>query len=224
MAEDGAPLQGDSQQQHSTSSMGGQPRRAAAKKDRDPNWSKSEILSLIEAKRSEYIEELTVEDARELMCPELGKWGKIAVKINASKGEGDVERDGPTCKYKWNSLLSDFKKIWDFHARTGTNCKEYFTDTPPAEKKVLKLPKAFYITAYRNIAEFLRDKATLTPPHARDTMDPNNGNYQASIPDEGGSANEFLDRLGEDGWPGVQGPQLSPIDLTMSDSPQVSSA
>lgn len=64
-----------------------------SKKDRDPNWIKSEILGLIEAKRQEHIDEMTVEDPRELMCPELGKWGKIALVLNAGKGEADVHRD-----------------------------------------------------------------------------------------------------------------------------------
>ncbi|KAG0627716.1 hypothetical protein M758_2G222900 [Ceratodon purpureus] len=142
--------------------------------------------------------------------------------MNASKGEGDVERDGPACKYKWNTLLSDFKKIWDYHSRTGRNSEEYFTDTSPEEKKQYKLPKAFYISAYRNMSEWLRDKATLTPPHARDTMDPDDRNYSASIPEEASQGRGFLDRLGEEGWPGVQGPQPAPIDLSASDSPQMS--
>ncbi|KAG0606268.1 hypothetical protein M758_9G127100 [Ceratodon purpureus] len=214
MADQQGNLPTESGPENSTGSQTVQPRRALAKKDRDPNWSKSEILSLIEAKRSEYIEELSVEDARELMCPELGKWGKIAMKMNASKGEGDVERDGSACKYKWNTLLSDLKKIWDYHSRTGRNNEEYFTDTSPEEKKLYKLPKVFYISAYRNMAEWLRDKATLTPRHARDTMDPNDRNYSATIPEEVSQGTGFRDRLGDqEGWQGVQGPQPAPIDL-----------
>ena len=198
---------------------------ASSKKERDPNWSKSEILCLIELKRQEYIDEMTVKDARELMCPELGKWGKIALKLNAAKGEGDVERGGEACKYKWNTLLSDFKKIWDFHCRTGRNSEEYFTDTTKEEKALHKLPKSFYAVAYRSMSEWLRNKATLNPPHARDTMDPNDHNYQAPIRDDASQGLGFMDNMGEQGWQGVRGPLPSPhIDLTCGDSPQVSSA
>ena len=67
--------------------------------------------------------------------------------------EGDIKRDRDACKYKWNTLLSDFKKISDFCSRTGRNSKEYFKEATPEEKKVPKLPKTFYAVAYKNMAE-----------------------------------------------------------------------
>ena len=194
----------------------------SSKKERDPNWSKAEILSLIEAKRQEYLEEMSVDDPRELICPELGKWGKIAKILNASKGEGDVDRDRDACKYKWSTLLSDFKKIWGFHARTERNSQEYFTETTAEQKKVLKLPKAFYAVAYRNMSEWLKDKATMQPPHSRDTMNPDDGNYQAPIPDvEFGM--EDMDSQGEPAWHRTIGRMIPPIELSDSESPAVSS-
>ncbi len=30
-------------------------------------------------------------------------------------------RNGPACKDKWHTIASDFKKIYDFMARTGNN-------------------------------------------------------------------------------------------------------
>ncbi|KAG0578609.1 hypothetical protein KC19_4G036600 [Ceratodon purpureus] len=197
---------------------------ARSKKDRDPNWTKSEILSLIEAKRQEHLDELTVDDPRELMCPELGKWGKIAVLLNATKGDGDVHRDRDSCKYKWNTLMADFKKIWDFHSRTGRNSEEYFRETTPAEKKLHNLPKTFYFVAYKNMAEWLRDKATLAPPHARDTMNPNDSNYHAPIPEDSGPAWNSSDIEGEAMWPRSGGGIGSPIHVNSTDSPAVSSA
>lgn len=196
----------------------------SSKKDRDPNWSKSEILALIEAKRQEYVEEMSVDDPRELMCPELGKWGKIALKLNASKGEGDVDRDRDACKYKWSTLLSDFKKIWDFHSRTGRNSEEYFLDISAEDKKLHKLPKAFYGVAYRNMAEWLKCKATINPPHARDTSDPNDANYGAPLPRDEGPGMDFMDTLGDEVRPSGGGSFATHIDPTMSDSPAVSSA
>ena len=58
------------------------------------------------------MDELAAEDPRELMNLELGKWGKVAFIINAGKVDV-VKQDGPAYKYKWSTLLSDFKKIWD---------------------------------------------------------------------------------------------------------------
>ena len=81
------------------------------KKERNPNWSKIEILSLIAAKRPKYIDEMTVEEPKELMCPKLGKWGQIVFVLNSTRGEEEVEMKGDACKYKWSTLLSDFKKI-----------------------------------------------------------------------------------------------------------------
>lgn len=168
---------------------------------------------------------MSVQDARELMCPELGKWGKIAMILNSSKGEGDVERDRDAYKYKWSTLLSDFKKIRDFHSRTGRNSEEYFTETTSDEKKLHKLPKAFYLSAYRNMADWLKDKATMRPPHARDTMDPADGNFQSPILDDIGIAGGFLDSMGDEGmWPVDIGPTATHIDLTASESPVISSA
>lgn len=179
---------------------------------------------MIEAKRKEYIDEITVEDVRELMCPELGKWGKIALILNSSKGEGDVERDRDSCKYKWNTLLSDFKKIWDYHSRTGTNSEEYFKETTAEEKKTHKLPKTFYLSAYRNMAEWLRDKATMNPPHVRDTMDPHDGNYNAPLSQEVGPGTGFLDSMSDEGWVAPLRRAASHIDLTAEVSPAVSYA
>lgn len=194
------------------------------KKERDPNWSKAEILNLIEAKRQEHVAEMAVEDPRELMCPELGKWGKIAMILNAGKGEGDVERDRDACKYKWSTLLSDFKKIWDFHSRTGRNSEEYFHDTTAEEKKLHKLPKSFYAVAYRNMAEWLKDKATMTPPHTRDTSDPNDANYQSPIPKDAYNHIDLMDTDSEDPWQHGTFNPTTRIDLTAPDSPAVSSA
>ena len=158
------------------------------------------------------------------MVPELGKWGKIALILNAAKGEGDVHRDRDACKYKWSTLLSDFKKIWDYHGRTGMNEESYFKDTTAAEKKLHKLPKSFLPVAYRNMAEWLRDKATLNPPHARDTMNPDDRNY--CPPQSQVSAHDLdeLDCYAEESWPARNGGINSPIPLTSTDSPAVSEA
>jgi hypothetical protein len=97
------------------------------------------------------MDEMAAEDPRELMNPELGKWKKIAVIINTGKEDG-VQHDSQACKYKWSTLLSDFKKIWDFHQRTGRNAEDYFEISFPNQREN-KLPKIFFLAAYRNMAE-----------------------------------------------------------------------
>ena len=196
----------------------------SSKKKRDPNWSKGEILALIEAKRQEYINEMNVEDVRELICPEVGKWGKIAIILKSSKREGDVGRDHESCEYKWSTLLSIFKKIWDFHSHIRRNSEEYFKDTTLEEKKQHKLPKSFYIVAYRNMAEWMKNKAIMTLAHAQDTMDSNDSKYQAPVPGEGAHVMDDLDIMREEAWHHGTGVAASTIDLTAGESPGVSSA
>jgi hypothetical protein len=50
---------------------------AKPRKERDPNWSRIEMLALVRAKRAEFIEELEADDPRQLMNPEMSKWEKF---------------------------------------------------------------------------------------------------------------------------------------------------
>ena len=94
------------------------------RKEQDPNWSREDILALVEAKREEYIDEMEVTDVRDLMASELTKWGCIAEKVIAATG-GEIIREAPACKHKWQSTISEYKRIVDFHYTTGTNSEEY---------------------------------------------------------------------------------------------------
>jgi hypothetical protein len=56
---------------------------------------------------------------------------------------------------------------------------DYFNLTA-AEKLASKLPKNFYVEVYTCMNEWMQHKpsnASINPPHARDTMNPSNGNY-----------------------------------------------
>ncbi|KAG0596041.1 hypothetical protein M758_UG219000 [Ceratodon purpureus] len=86
----------------------------------------------------------------------------------------------------------------------------------------------FYAAAYRGMAEWLRDRATMNPPHARDSSDPNDQNFsiplgeQYSSPHGGGVIPDYH------GFPsgifhgGAEARRQSPIELTSIDSPMVS--
>jgi hypothetical protein len=95
------------------SSSGGGASPPKSRKERACNWTLLEILDMVAAKRHEFLEDIEVEDARELMHPELTKWGKIAIKVNeAGKVRGGhIARDGLAYKYKWQTLLADYKKV-----------------------------------------------------------------------------------------------------------------
>ena len=56
------------------------------RKNKDPNWSREEILALVEAKKDEYMEKMEVVDARDLMATDVSKWGYIAEKVNSATG------------------------------------------------------------------------------------------------------------------------------------------
>ena len=115
-------------------SVGEGPRPSRRRKERDPNWSKEEILALVEAKRLEHLEEMEVIDARDLMSTNVTKRGKIAIEVNNITG-GGVLPEGPACKHKWTLTMADFKRIANYHKGTGRNADKYFLITYADRRK-----------------------------------------------------------------------------------------
>jgi hypothetical protein len=112
------------------------------------------------------------------MDPDTSKWEKIATKVDAALvGQPHIHRNGPACKYKWQSMLQEFKKLADFHKETGRRSLDYFSITAQ-EKMAHKLPKNFYLEVYTCMNEWLQHKPSINPPHARDTLHPSDGNYE----------------------------------------------
>ena len=74
-------------------------------KERDANWTLPEMLELVHAKKEEWLEDIEVEDGRDLMNPETTRWRQISTKVNRNKALGAPDRDGSMCKYKWTALL-----------------------------------------------------------------------------------------------------------------------
>ena len=134
----------DRKRKGGTSADAASPSRKS-KKERASNWSALEILDMVAAKKQEVLEEIELEDARAFMHPEQSKWGKIATQVNAAglvRG-GHSPRDASACKYKWQTLLADYKKIADFHRGTGLVGNEYF-ELKSKERKERRLPAQFY--------------------------------------------------------------------------------
>jgi hypothetical protein len=149
-----------------------------SRKERASNWSVLEILDMVAAKKQEFLEDIEVEDARDLMYPDQTKWGKIATQVYEAglvRG-GHSPRDALACKYKWQTLLADYKKVADFHRCTGLVGNEYF-EFKSKERKERRLPAQFYEDVYAQMHDWLQHKPTMHPPHSRDLLSPGDGNY-----------------------------------------------
>jgi hypothetical protein len=87
------------------------------RKERDPNWNCMEMISLVRAKRAEFMEELTVDDPRELMNTDMTKSERVSLSVNAGAGIS-CYRSPEACKYKWQTILHEYKKVADLHKGT----------------------------------------------------------------------------------------------------------
>jgi hypothetical protein len=76
-------------------------------------------------------------------------------------------RDGPACKAKWNQLLPDYKRIVDFHARSGQNATDYW-ELSSADRTAEGLPKTFVQELFNQINKWYGQRPQIAPPHIRD--------------------------------------------------------
>ena len=98
------------------------------RRDRGPNWNMQEMLALVAAKRDEYMGEVDTVDARDLMEPDVTKWSRISAKLIAAR-YSPCTRDHSMCKSKWHLIIADYRRIADYHARTGINKQVYWSQT-----------------------------------------------------------------------------------------------
>jgi hypothetical protein len=111
------------------------------------------MIVLVRAKRQEYLEELDADDPRELMSTEMTKWERVSLSVNSANGM-TCSRSAEACKYKWQQLLPDYKKVVDLHKGTGTNSMLYF-DLSFAQHREKVLPTILDSYAYREMLECL---------------------------------------------------------------------
>ena len=147
-----------------------------ARKDRGLNWTPQEILLFIAAKRDMFLEDLDTVDGRDLMTPDHSKWMRISQEVMRA-GLSPCVRDGPACKTKWNQILPDYKRIVDYFTKTRTNVPDYW-ELSASDQKNEGLPKQFPEEFFRAIHEWFGDRPQITPPHVRDILRPNDGNYR----------------------------------------------
>jgi len=94
------------------------------RKERHQNWQVQETLVLIHAKRTEHFWDKSKIDQRDLMCPEVTRWTLIADEVMRA-GYSPCIRDGTACKVKWNQLVPDYKRIFNYHGRSGQNVQDF---------------------------------------------------------------------------------------------------
>jgi hypothetical protein len=133
------------------------------------------MLALVRAKRVEFMEELEADDPRLLMNSEMTKWERISISVSAAEGI-EYRRTAEACKYKWQTLMPDYKHIADLHKETGMNSMAYFEFTY-SQRREKNLPKNFDPYVYNDMHTWLKHKSTMNPPHFRDLMHPRDGNY-----------------------------------------------
>ena len=56
------------------------------RKERHPYWNRCEMLALVDAKRTKYLEGIDVDDPRSQMSNKGMSWNRVAVIVNLSKG------------------------------------------------------------------------------------------------------------------------------------------
>jgi hypothetical protein len=129
-----------------------------------------EMLALVSAKRDEFLEELDVIDGRDIMHSEATRWTRISEKVMAP-GLSSHFRDGTTCKGKWHLILPDYRKIADYHGRTGINSEDHWMLTND-EYVAEKLPKSLSEEILSQIHEWFGRRPHIQPPHVRDLWNP----------------------------------------------------
>lgn len=186
-----------------------------ARKDRGPNWLPQEVFALIAAKREMYLEELDTVDGRDLMTPDSSKWQRVSTQI-MRLGISPCPRDGAACKTKWNQLIPDYRKIADYLSRTGRNSADYW-ELNSTERKGEGLPRLFAQDVYYAIHEWFGNRPQIQPPHVRDLLANNDGNYRAnSHATQEGDEEVQSEPDTEDP---LEGPHPEPVETTEESSP-----
>jgi hypothetical protein len=101
-------------------------------------------------------------------------------------------RDGSSCKTKWHQILLDYKKIAHYHSRIGTNSLDYWEQSD-AESIAGGLPRLFSQELFNQLHEWNGTMSHITPPHVRDLLASNDGNYCPEDDDAQHSEGEDID-------------------------------
>jgi hypothetical protein len=145
------------------------------RKERDPNWSRLKMMALVRAKYAEFMDELQSNDPREFMNSDVTQWKRVSLSMNAGPSI-TCYRSSEACKYKWQTLLPEYKRVADVHKETGTNSLAFF-EMSFGERRKRELSKIFDPYVYEEMHTWLRHKPTMNLLHFRDLLNPLNSNF-----------------------------------------------
>lgn len=155
------------------------PHPKKSRKERGANWNAKEIAALIEAMRKLDAAEAACIDKRHLMVPEASKWMRISRDVMHESCSTN-HRDGPAYKSKWNQLIPDYKRIFDFFNRSGTNDFSYWKMSR-ADKKAEGLPRCFPEDVFTSIHEWYKFKPTMQPAQTHDLLSTDDTDFQSAM-------------------------------------------
>jgi hypothetical protein len=145
------------------------------------NWSQQKVSALISAKRELYMEELDMPDGHDLMTTDVNRWLRVSMLV-MDAGFSPCMRDASSCKTKWHQILPNYKRIADYHSRTGTNTLDYW-EQAPTERLVRGLPRLFSQELFNQLHEWNGTRLHITPLNVRDLLASNDCNYEHDIQD-----------------------------------------
>jgi hypothetical protein len=88
----------------------------------DQTRNTKKIVSVVQTEICGHNVSLDVVDSRDCFENTIMKWKKI-VALMMGCGHNAHVRNGPTCKEKWTTRYSDYKRIWDYMVGMGHNEK-----------------------------------------------------------------------------------------------------
>jgi hypothetical protein len=134
-------------------------------------------MALINAKEKEHEASKLAADSRQLIESATQKWTKIATDISKA-GFSTHYRGAMACKDKWQTLFTDFKKICDYKAATGSR-EDYF-HMGSKRRNELTLPPNFCSSHFREMEKFLSQQPCLNPPCQVDSFIDKDNDFQST--------------------------------------------
>jgi hypothetical protein len=90
-------------------------------------------------------------DGHDLITIDVNRWLCVSSLV-MDVGFSPCMRDGSSCKTKWHQILTDYKRIADYHSRTGTNSLDYWEQSA-AERVAGGLQRSFSQELFNQLHE-----------------------------------------------------------------------
>ncbi len=135
------------------------------RKPREANWEHVKILVLMWIKKAKEKKMMAKVDCEHKFETTISKWRKILTPVTKGSCLEHV-KNGLTCKDKWSSITSNFKKIFDKHwTKSKLLRHEYLW-----ERNNVQIFYNFEQNLYEMITRFLNNWPIFRPPHMKNLM------------------------------------------------------